>query len=51
MPKKFKHQDFSECPIFLGRNEKNQHLQLSQAEAKISKIAQKISKQLRKKMS
>jgi hypothetical protein len=22
MPKKFKHWDFSDCPIFLGKNEK-----------------------------
>ncbi len=26
MPKKFKHQDFSECLIVLGRNEKDQQL-------------------------
>jgi len=27
MPKNFKHQDFSECPSFLGKNEKKyQHL-------------------------
>jgi hypothetical protein len=38
MPINFKHRDFSECPILLGRNEKNNIYNFSK-QAKISKIA------------
>jgi hypothetical protein len=38
MPINFKHPDFSECPLLLGRNEKNNIYNFSK-QAKISKIA------------
>ncbi len=49
MPKNFKHRDFSEYPIFWGRNEKKINMSNFPKQAKIFKIPQKISKHLRKK--
>jgi len=39
--KNFKHRNFSECPIFWGRNEKKKNIYNFPKQAKISKIAKK----------
>jgi hypothetical protein len=50
MPKNFKHQDFSECPMFWAEILKINIYNFPK-QAKISKIARNVSKHLRKKMS
>jgi len=51
MPINFKHGDFSECPILLGRNEKKINIYNFPKQAKISKIAWIFFKHLRKQIS